>query len=550
MVQFESKKKATTQKLRGGYYTPLDITNFVTKWVDCSNKKILEPSCGDGNFIESIISLSTNSDITAIELDTEEITKARQRTDQLKSSSSVNFINDDFFSFFNNIGNEKYDAIIGNPPYIRFQYFDESTRETAFDLLSNFNFKKNRLTNAWATFTQLCIYKVKEGGKLAMVLPAELLQVKYSSELRERLVQTFGKITIVSFKEIVFPGILQEVVLLLCEERIYKSQGHSALMKAVEVINSQSLTSLDLEKYKFFPASDSIAKGHKWTSIYVDNHSIEVAEKFIEGSSSIGLLGEFLNVNVGIVTGRNKFFVLPKQFVEDNDLYEYVTPLVGKTGALRKTEFSYSDYDEYSDNFPSYLLDLDNVHDSDFSYSLLNYIKLGESEDVNRGYKCRIRKRWYAVPSAHKSDGFLYRQVYKYPLLVNNSAQVVCTDTIHRVFVHEDSRFNMHLLSGAFVNSLTYAYSELIGRSYGGGVLELEPREALLLPIPVKNISQVDHELLNELLQDGKIIDALNYNDEILLKRGVGMSSKEIAEIRKIWLTLSERRLLRGKKKR
>ncbi len=39
------------QKLRGGYYTPQEITNFLCKWaIDRDSMKILEPSCGDGNF--------------------------------------------------------------------------------------------------------------------------------------------------------------------------------------------------------------------------------------------------------------------------------------------------------------------------------------------------------------------------------------------------------------------------------------------------------------------------------------------------------------------
>jgi len=45
-----------SKKLRGGYYTPQAITDFICKWaITKPTQKVLEPSCGDGNFIESAI---------------------------------------------------------------------------------------------------------------------------------------------------------------------------------------------------------------------------------------------------------------------------------------------------------------------------------------------------------------------------------------------------------------------------------------------------------------------------------------------------------------
>jgi adenine-specific DNA-methyltransferase len=50
------KDGLTAQKLRGGYYTPKQIAKFLCKWaVDEHTNKVLEPSCGDGNFVEEAI---------------------------------------------------------------------------------------------------------------------------------------------------------------------------------------------------------------------------------------------------------------------------------------------------------------------------------------------------------------------------------------------------------------------------------------------------------------------------------------------------------------
>ena len=53
------KDKLSAEKLRGGYYTPKAITDFLCRWsIDDKTQTVLEPSCGDGNFIESAILIS------------------------------------------------------------------------------------------------------------------------------------------------------------------------------------------------------------------------------------------------------------------------------------------------------------------------------------------------------------------------------------------------------------------------------------------------------------------------------------------------------------
>ena len=42
-------------KLRGGYYTPREISEFITNWaISDTSESVLEPSCGDGGFIKAL----------------------------------------------------------------------------------------------------------------------------------------------------------------------------------------------------------------------------------------------------------------------------------------------------------------------------------------------------------------------------------------------------------------------------------------------------------------------------------------------------------------
>ena len=48
-----------------------------------------------------------------------------------------------------------------------------------------------------------------------MVLPAELLQVKYAKELRGYLASKYSSLSVVTFRKLLFPQIQQETILLL-----------------------------------------------------------------------------------------------------------------------------------------------------------------------------------------------------------------------------------------------------------------------------------------------------------------------------------------------
>ena len=65
-------ENATAEKLRGGFYTPEPIAEFILRWGTngSNNFDILEPSCGDGVFLEQLKNLKSKyNSITAIEFD-------------------------------------------------------------------------------------------------------------------------------------------------------------------------------------------------------------------------------------------------------------------------------------------------------------------------------------------------------------------------------------------------------------------------------------------------------------------------------------------------
>ena len=101
------------------------------------------------------------------------------------------------------------------------------------------------------------------------------------------------------------------------------------------------------------------------------------------------------------------------------------------------------------------------------------------------------------------------------------------------------------IVAATFLNSLTFAFAEITGRSYGGGVLELEPNEAEKLPLPLRNTDKLNLEELDGLLRQGDIYAVLAITDEVLLKQGLGLNPHEIQTLRNIWEKLRDRRINR-----
>ena len=100
-------------------------------------------------------------------------------------------------------------------------------------------------------------------------------------------------------------------------------------------------------------------------------------------------------------------------------------------------------------------------------------------------------------------------------------------------------------VTAAFINSLTFAFAEITGRSYGGGVLELEPNEAEVLRLPLKNAQNLDFDLIHRLIVQGRIEDGLKITDQELLIEGQGLNRSEVAKLRGIWCKLRDRRIYR-----
>lgn len=545
------KEKLDAQKLRGGYYTPKEIATFLCKWAITENTgKILEPSCGDGNFVEEAIlrlkelgvdEKGLKNRIKGIELLEDEAIKAKLRAKEL-GINSTSIVNSDFFHYLNSNGVDKYDAVLGNPPFIRYQSFPEEHRTLAISMMQDLGLNPNKLTNIWVPFLVVSASLLSPKGKLAMVIPAELFQVKYAAETRVFLSEFFDRITIVTFRKLVFKNIQQEVVLLLCEKKVNKYKG----VRVIECENLKDLHSINFKEINGSNVKQIDHSTEKWTKYFLSEKEIDLLKR-LKDDKRIVPCSNILDVDVGLVTGRNEFFMMNENQVKEWGLDDYTIPVVSKSNQLNGITFSKKDFKENSTSGQSMHLFIPPNDDfNDLPKECQKYIKYGESKGFHTGYKCRIRNRWYITPSLWGPDGFALRQVGNYPKLAVNETVASSTDTVHRVRFKEN--IDKQLATVSFLNSLSFAFSEITGRSYGGGVMTFEPTEIEEIRIPILKDIEVDFKIIDQLIRKREIEKVLDIVDQELLIKKHKFTEEEVQTLRAIWRKLSDRRNNRKRK--
>lgn len=551
------------QKLRGGYYTPQPIADFLANWaIHSSTDEVLEPSCGDGNVLlaaaRRLLAHGAPGEILrqqlhGVELDPREAAKATQRLVALGlplASDNTIHVGDFFAHCRQHLFGESvltlvlkerryFDAVIGNPPFVRYQNFPEEHRQIAFSMMEQAGLHPNRLTNAWLPFLVVGSLLLKEDGRLGMVIPAELFQVNYAAEVRQFLSDYFSRVTLVTFRQLVFADIQQEVVLLLAERNHNPNSG----IRVVELDGIEDLTALTAAQLDAAALKPMDHSTEKWTQYFLDPVEIHLLRE-MRAHPGVTLAGQVFDVDVGIVTGRNDFFVLSQDEVKRHGLEPYLERMVSRSAHLTGATFSAADWQaNVAAQLPAFLFTPDDAPLESLPETLQRYIALGETKAYHEGYKCRIRQRWYVVPSVWVPDAFMLRQVHAYPKLTLNAAQAVCTDTIHRVRFRKD--VNGETVTAAYLNSLTFAFAEVTGRSYGGGVLTFEPSEAERLPLPLINVERLDLADFDQRLRVNDIEAVLDVTDRVLLQEGLALSTEQTRMLRGIWVKLRDRRINR-----
>jgi len=534
----------SAQKLRGGYYTPDDLAVFLCRWVlEIGPTRVLEPSCGDGSFLRALGKAGADPllSVLAMELNEEEAAKAAS------SARETGLLNcrvqaGDFLSWALQPSNSQgptFDAVIGNPPFVRYQYLPAQFQERAEQVFRAHDLPFTKHTNAWVPFIIASLSMLRPGGRLAMVVPSELIHVMHAQSLRTYLGKECRRLVVVDPEQLWFEGTLQGAVLLLAEKHgDGEAAGHTDGLGIYEVRDREFL-SLDPKAVFSKPqAMNGRTVSGKWTKAFLAQDIRDLLDE-LQDHKDIFEFNKVAKVEVGIVTGANKFFLVTDETVISNELQQWAYPMFGRSEHCPGIIYDQKQHlSNASRGKPTnFLWFPDN---SPMKYKKArSYIEAGEKESLHNRYKCRIRSPWYTVPSVYSTEIGMLKRSHDTPRLILNKLGAYTTDTAYRI--RSLPGISAQKLVAGFVNSLTSLSAELEGRHYGGGVLELVPSEIRKLMIPVSKKTKIDIADLDRLIRQEPMDVVLKQNSARVLG-DIGLSSTSQEMIFDGWRRLRNRR--------
>ena len=184
-IDLTRKLSRQEKKEYGIFFTPKAVVNYIIDYIiDYNFKSILEPSCGSGEFLDSLKD-RINGKIDAIEYNKEIFSSV---TDKNKDTDIV-FYNQDYLE----VDKNNYDLIIGNPPY-----FTVNKNKVNKKYLAFFTGRPN----IYILFIIHSLSKLNDNGILAFVLPTNFLNCMYYNKLREYIDINYTILSIKDFQDV------------------------------------------------------------------------------------------------------------------------------------------------------------------------------------------------------------------------------------------------------------------------------------------------------------------------------------------------------------
>lgn len=539
---------AELRKARGAFFTPEPVARYLVNWaVRRAEDRILEPSCGEAAFLTAA-SLrlqrlghegEMSHQLAGIELHPDSAATAKRLVDSTGGSATIQ--TGDFFAV---PPAGDFDAVVGNPPFIRYQDHSGRPRAASREAALKAGVRLSALASSWAAFLVYSALFLRRGGRLGLVIPAELLSVNYAAPVRKFLIEQFAELQLVMFEERIFPGVLTEVVLVMADGYQMGAAGHATI---TQVRSAESLGS-EPAGHRWAPIDSS----GKWTASIL-GAAARGAYEDVTAGELYDTLGDWGDTTLGAVTGNNAYFCLSPERVAQLKLGRDELVPLSPPGSrhLRGLALTVRQLRALGDGGSATALFRPT---GEPSLAAQRYIDAGHKAGVDLAYKCRVRDPWWRVPIVPPADLLLTYMNADTPRITRNQARAHHLNSVHGIYLKDELRFlGSTLLPLASLNSVTLLSAELVGRAYGGGILKIEPREADTLLVPSARAVERSKDQLTRVrpavhraLVGGDLLRATALVDGALERGGVGVTDGQLHQMRLAREELFRRRTTRG----
>jgi adenine-specific DNA-methyltransferase len=271
-----------------------------------SRQSVLEPSAGDGAFVQALLETGLSLNVCCIDKDPEAVDRLVGRfgdTVQVVKGDTILDVLDNGEGLLGRRGLPlQFDRIIGNPPYGG--WLDYETRAALKKSFPGYHVRET-----YGLFFLRCLDLLSHGGVLCFIVPDTFLAVGSHRPLRELLLRRTEILEVVTLPSKLFPGVVfgysDLCIITLRKPRNFPDPEHSFRMIAIK-------TAADLKALAASPVTESgtlvlqrnllqRTGARIWTSTELD------LEKLIHDSKLH--LGDVAECRTGIYTGDNKRFI-------------------------------------------------------------------------------------------------------------------------------------------------------------------------------------------------------------------------------------------------
>jgi predicted RNA methylase len=530
------------RKALGAFYTDESVARFLVRWgLREPRRAVMDPSCGDGRFLSLAGEMGAER-LVGCDVSAEAVEATRRR---LGAKSAGELITSDFFALDpRNLGS--VDLIVGNPPFIRYQRFNGESRRRALESALRVGVRLTRLTSSWAPFLLHAMQFLRRGGDLAMVVPAEIVQTHYGLHTLRGLLSCFGAVTLIAFERNFFEDAQEEACLLL-------AQGRGGSCRHVNLLPLTSVDELSSLSASGLPTGGAIEVPLEQGSLarFAEAHlTPEERRAWAQARrhARVRSIASLATVTNGYVTGDNEFFHRCRADAAAAGYPStWLLPVARSSRSLRGLEYTRGDVARLEEHGVAHHLVVprDDLFLAADPGALERFQRDGERRGTPGRFKCRTREPWWRVPVLQRADVLVAYMSGARPRAAVNRAGAFFTNSIHGLRIRDGA--SPVLLALALHSSLSLLSLEIEGRSYGGGILKIEPRELDRVLVPCPDLSAARLRALAEevdrVLRGGRWDEARQTVDGTLLREGLGLSERWVGLLQRARQRLVDRRM-------
>jgi len=498
---------------------------------------------------------------------------------------------------------EKFDIIIGNPPFIRQEQFlleikdqlknSSNIKDYIYSKLEGYFspeviLPRERKSDFYIYFFYRGLSLLKEGGILSFVTSNSWLDAKFGMNFQKFLLENYQLQAIYTNQQSKsFSAAVNTVITILINPKSeavitnslvrfitikFPNYMDLQLIHRLNIITSSetfennqikitSILQTDLLKKGI---KDNDYRGVKWGSLYFRAPSIIISilnslkDNFIE-------LSEIGHIRYPIKTGINEFFFLDNdRIIEFGISKEFLVPVLKSPKKIHRLEILAT---KLETKLFTCIYTLEELL-AKKKTGAINYIQWGQKQTTSLKQQSigeipwpevpslrNNRPSWYSIKRILAADIFCSRFVDRRFFFSYTYDDLIEDQTFYGLTLDEQFKAEKNLIVALLNTTLTYSLLEVFGRtSLGKGALQYAKNDFNILPIidPRKIPSKLKNNLLTKfqpILNRGikSIFEEVNLPDrrefDKLIFNWLGLSEKEVEEIYSSLVNLISQRL-------